>query len=122
MIRILSVALLSLTLFACGPTPNTPDGGSNGSGDASANPSDNGSGTSAGANLTVGSITKAQYLMLLDCAIARSGATAEARLAFENVKVSVNAIPDAQWNLIAASNPAFSQQLQAAVQAGCSVN
>ena len=105
---LLSTALISV--MACSPTgaPNTTTDGKT-------------PGSTTDANITVGSVTKAQYLALLNCSIAKSDASADAKLGFENIKASVNAIPDAQWNIIAGANPAFSTQLQLALQNGCSI-
>lgn len=117
MLKIVNTLLLSATVFAavaCSPTaaPNAANSGST---------TDTGSDSSASADITVGSVTKAQYLQLIECAMLKSSASAETKVGFENIKASVNAIPDAQWNVIAASNPAFSTQLQLAVQNGCSI-
>lgn len=116
MLKILNTLLISASVFAmvaCSPTatPNAanPDG------------TTTGNDSTASADITVGSVTKAQYIQLLECALAKSGASAEAKVSIENIKASVNAIPDAQWNVIAAANPAFSTQLQLAVQQGCSL-
>ncbi len=113
--KILAFSLFfSLAACAPGDAPNTPGAG-DGNGDGS-----NASGTVSG-DLTVSSVTKAQYLQLLDCAIARSELSAEQKVGLENVKTSVRLIPDAQWNAIAAGNPGFATQLQLAVQQGCSL-
>ncbi len=110
----LLLAVTVMSMVACSPTA-TPNAATDG---ADSTTSD---GSSASADITVGSITKAQYVTLLDCALTKSGASAEAKVGIESIKASVNAIPDAQWNLIAASNPGFSTQLQLALQSGCSL-
>mgnify|MGYP003711035979 CR=1 FL=1 len=110
----LLLAAAVISMVACSPTaaPNAPTDGST---------TDSTDGSGASADVSVGSITKAQYLTLLECALTRSGASAEAKVGIENIKASVNAIPDAQWNVIAAANPAFSTQLNLAIQSGCSL-
>jgi hypothetical protein len=118
MLKKLSSLLLAATvvsLVACSPTA-TPNAATDGTGSTTSDGS-----TSANADITVGSITKAQYLTLLDCYATKSGASAEAKVGLESIKASVNAIPDAQWNLIAAANPGFSTQLKLAVQSGCAI-
>ena len=115
MLKKLNALLLAaavMSMVACSPTA-TP-----GAADPDTTTGDS---ASANADVTVGSVTKAQYLALLECAMTRSGASAEAKVGFENIKASVEAIPDAQWNVIASANPAFSTQLQLALQNGCSI-
>lgn len=112
---LLSAALVSVSACSAVDTPNAA------SNDTKTPATGDNSGTTTDAKVTVGSITKAQYLTLLDCGLAKSGASAEAKVGFESIKASVNAIPDAQWNIIAAANPGFSTQLQLALQSGCAL-
>ena len=117
MLKKLSSLLLAsavLTMVACTPTA-TP-----GAADADSTTGDSTS-ADVNADVTVSSITKAQYQAILSCAMNKSEMSAEAKVGFENIKASVEAIPDAQWNVIASANPAFSTQLQLALQNGCSI-
>lgn len=102
----LLLALLSLS--AC-PAPNAADGTTNGS-----NTSGN---TTVGGSLQASSLTKVQYIQILQCAKAKNPAAAAA---FEAQINAINSIPDSSWAIIA-SQTQFQASLNLAVAEACGV-
>lgn len=102
-------ALLVGSLSAC----DNPAASDNANADGTDN---SGTSTSAG----VSSITKAQYIALLECYGSKSP---ESKAIIDQVKVNVNLIPDATWAAATAGagGAAFQAQMDAALKAGCGV-
>lgn len=106
---------LALSLSAC-PTTGVP-GGANSPGSENTEPGNN-TGNTAGGNASVGgnvSISKAQYVQMLQCLATQNTALAAA----VNAQIAaVNAIPEASWAAVAA-NAEYQTYIQQATAAAC---
>lgn len=109
--------LLALSLNACGPTPNAADPADNNSGG-------NDGGATVDTDVSLGSISKAQYITLLNCykTSAAIAANPQAAASIDAAINAVNNIPDATWNAaVQAGGAAYQAQFDAAIKAGCSL-